>query len=130
MVRVLSGEEIALPPFNLISTSFYLFLNSIKSLLRRESRTMVWKPRFTDPGEIEISKRDSPLPKKNKDRAFSDPEEWPCNLPMARLWQLPSSPCTEPLEGGPRAAIADATPAMPERAEDADGSLGLPSQPV
>ena len=62
VVRVRCGEQIPAPPFNLDLTSilplFYLNFTlfnllkkktSFKPLLSRQSRTTVWKPRFTDP---------------------------------------------------------------------------------
>ena len=58
MVRVWSGEQIPVPPsnlnfasvlphFNLFVTSF-LILTSFQPLRIQQSRTTVWKPRFTD----------------------------------------------------------------------------------
>ena len=65
--RVLSGDQIPLPPFilnvtpftsvlPLLNSFFYLFLTSIQPLLRHESRATVWKPRSTDLGSHGISK--------------------------------------------------------------------------
>ena len=51
VVRVLSGDHVPLPSFKLDFASILPLL----SLLRRESRTTLWKPRFTDPWSLSLS---------------------------------------------------------------------------
>ena len=103
VVRVLSGDQSPLPPLSLDLTTFLLlfdlFLTSSWPLLRRKSRTTVWKSRLTDPGSRFVgSTGGNPtgvayptrVTKERADRVTSIGLAWP-----SPVWVPPNTKTTE-----------------------------------